>query len=128
MLERIPLLRPLRLLATNALVVLGVLLAVVAGRAATVTERADFGGLTPAFEVLGDGKAIRNQQQVAVREPARAARLGSSTGSKSVFAELRPRLHVGASPGPTCTAGNCGLSAYLQQRTRCPREPPPQLA
>src|SRR5215471_21114079 len=73
-----------------------------------------------------DAKALRPQQQLAIRGSSRSVRLGSSGD----FGVTRAGLQ-GAQPPPRAdgfVAQRLPTPGYLAQRTRCPREPPRAIA
>ena len=73
-----------------------------------------------------DAKALRPQQQLAIRGSSRSVRLGSSGDFGVACAVLQ-----GAQPPPRAdgfVAQSLPARGYLAQRTRCPREPPRAMA
>jgi hypothetical protein len=93
--------------------------------AVSLVSTASIDGPRPSPSLLHrdtDAKALRPQQQLAIRGSSRSVRLGASGDFGAIRAVLQ-----GALPVPRRTAFVAlALPArgYLAQRTRCPREPP----
>jgi hypothetical protein len=107
---------------------LAVLVAVLAIGLAQPGHVADRGGV-PSLEAHDAyAKALRPLPQLAYRGQSRSARLGSSVGAEpfllaSCSVPLTRALTV-ANPAPR----RSGSTGFLEQCTRCPREPPPSIA
>ena len=122
----LPHLHDLRRRAVCALAVLSAALAIaLAGMALAQPGQLAHRGPAPSLDARDvDAKALRPQQQLAYRGPSRSIRLGSSSGPEPFVLALRPALHTTARSAAASAPHSSGASAYLQHRTRCPREPP----
>jgi hypothetical protein len=125
-----PYLHDLRRRAVCALAVFAAVLAIaLAGAGLAQPTQVVHRDGAPSFDARGaDAKALRPQQQLAHRGQSRSVRLGSAAGSRPLLFANRPApravARIATEPAPHCA----GPSGFLQQRTQCPREPPPPTA
>lgn len=125
-----PHLHDLRRRAACALAVSGMVLAfaLAAAGLAQPGNVAHRGG-DPSLDVReSDAKALRPQQQFTYRGQSRSVRPGPSGGAEPFLLAHRSLLLKSTQATAEPASRRSGSTGFLEQRTRCPREPPPPTA
>jgi hypothetical protein len=112
--------------ARSTLITLSAVLAIMlAGVALVCSGAVGYRAAASSFAARDfDAKGLLPQQQLAFRGPSRSIRLGSSANPKRAVLAFRSLLHSSDQAAPVPASQSSRISGYLQQRTRCPREPP----